>query len=236
MLCEIALKEVPSFSKLADESPGLEDDTDLPDSISDPEGDARAGGAAFAYDSLIPGEEQAAGGGSHDSSPLDAQVIVTTTDSEYSGIEIGDLNEDKSEKSNMTQVCSSSQETLLSIQSISPTRKPSLQKGVSQDLNGNPEIEDTSEGDRVVLPSPGEDLPQGIGSLTDREPAIVYCIRFICARFLLSGTKRVLKPDKVARVSVKSLALMCVSSAVAIYPQVFLLNLFTDVTPGQLLI
>ncbi|XP_060084449.1 huntingtin-like [Ylistrum balloti] len=224
-----SLQEVPSFSKLAEESAGLEDDADIPDPVSDPAGDASsAEGSAYVYNTFVARGES--GAGSEDTSPVDTQVIVTTTDSEYSGIEIGDLNEEKSEKSNMTQVCSSSQETLLSIQSISPTRKPSLQKGVSQDLNGNPEIEDTFEGDRSLLPSPGEDVSVSIGSLIDRQPAIVYCIRFIASRFLLSGCKRVLKPDKAVRVSVKSLALTCVSSAVAMYPQVFLLNLFTDVS------
>ncbi|XP_033756060.1 huntingtin-like [Pecten maximus] len=224
-----SLQEVPSFSKLAEES-GLEDDTDIPDPMADPGGDSSAEGSSFVYNTFVAREESGAEGGSEDASPVDTQVIVTTTDSEYSGIEIGDLNEDKSEKSNITQVCSSSQETLLSIQSISPTRKPSLQKGVSQDLNGNPEIEDVLEGDRSLLPSPGEDISASIGSLTDRQPAIVYCIRFIASRFLLSGCKRVLKPDKTVRVSVKSLALTCVSSAVAMYPQLFLLNLFTDVS------
>ncbi|XP_071090376.1 huntingtin-like isoform X1 [Haliotis cracherodii] len=162
----------------------------------------------------------------------DATVVVTS-DNDYSNVEIGDLNEEKSERSTLSH--SSSVETLLSIKSLSPKRRPSLRKGVSQDLNGNPEYDPLGGSDTPErsspLPSPlppgmREDAGNDIGSLLDEELPLLYCVRLLCRGFLLNGSEGGLLPDKVARVSLKSLALSCVASALSLCPKIFLYKLF----------
>lgn len=64
-----------------------------------------------------------------------------------------------------------------------------------------------------------------IGSFTDAAVALEYCCRFIAKSFLLTGHPNHLIPDKSVRISVKSLALSCISSILNHYPRVFLMYL-----------
>lgn len=59
----------------------------------------------------------------------------------------------------------------------------------------------------------------------DKSIPLLYCTRLITKLFLLSGTSQTCIPDKLVRVSVKSLALSCLSSIFLIYPSGFLANL-----------
>ncbi|XP_067936803.1 huntingtin-like [Watersipora subatra] len=60
-----------------------------------------------------------------------------------------------------------------------------------------------------------------IGTLTDStQPPIMYSARLLCQTFLLTGnTEERLFPDREVRVSIKSLALSCMSHIMRIYPQ-----------------
>lgn len=60
-----------------------------------------------------------------------------------------------------------------------------------------------------------------IGDFKDKNIPLIYCARFITKNFLLSGSPNILIPDKIVRVSVKSLALTCLSTIVGLYPQIF---------------
>ncbi|XP_018571399.1 huntingtin [Anoplophora glabripennis] len=64
-----------------------------------------------------------------------------------------------------------------------------------------------------------------IGEYLDNHTPLLYCTRLITKLFLLSGTPQTCLPDKLVRVSVKSLALSCLSSIFLIYPSGFLANL-----------
>ncbi|KAJ8928271.1 hypothetical protein NQ314_019222 [Rhamnusium bicolor] len=64
-----------------------------------------------------------------------------------------------------------------------------------------------------------------IGEFLDKNIPIIYCVRLITKMFLLAGTPRTCIPDKSIRVSVKSLALSCLSSIFFLYPAGFLIYL-----------
>ncbi|XP_053407184.1 huntingtin-like isoform X2 [Mercenaria mercenaria] len=154
-------------------------------------------------------------------------VINCDEPEEYSNVEIGDLQEDKSEQSGLSNINTGSQETLLSIKSLSPTHKiEGRLEIIGQDMNGNPEIVEP-EFCELVSPMPTEsdvNILDKIGSETEGVP-LVYCMRVICGRFLLSGKPGELMPDRRVRVSVKSLALGNVAYAVRLAPSLFLQKL-----------
>lgn len=67
---------------------------------------------------------------------------------------------------------------------------------------------------------------QGIpDTLKDDEVPLLFYLRLICKRFLLTGVTEGLVADKKVRVSLKSLALGCVASCLAICPRLFLFKL-----------
>ncbi|XP_041368406.1 huntingtin-like isoform X2 [Gigantopelta aegis] len=164
-----------------------------------------------------------------------ASSLVVTSENNYSNVEIGEFIEEKSERSALSH--SSSVETLLSIRSISPKQKPSLKRELDQDLNGNPSVFDPSEMQDSPLPSP---LPPGlceqrgsdVGSILGDEMPLVYCVRLLCRRFLLQGEHGALIPDKITRVSLKSLALGCIASSFTLCPQIFFYKLFPEENVG----
>ena len=56
---------------------------------------------------------------------------------------------------------------------------------------------------------------------------ILHCVRLMCS-FLLAGKAGKMLPDSLTRVSVKSLALNCLSHALAIYPGAFLARVMPE--------
>lgn len=62
-------------------------------------------------------------------------------------------------------------------------------------------------------------LPEfDIGRLTQADVPLKYCCRYLISTFLLTNKVGQLIPDKVFRVSVKSLALTCIAHILRIYP------------------
>ncbi|XP_014488672.1 PREDICTED: huntingtin isoform X2 [Dinoponera quadriceps] len=57
-----------------------------------------------------------------------------------------------------------------------------------------------------------------IGSFTDSDMPVKFCCRYLVSSFLLAGKPGHLMPDKLFRVSVKSLALTCVGYILKLYP------------------
>ena len=65
-----------------------------------------------------------------------------------------------------------------------------------------------------------------VGELSDEdEVPIVFLARFLCSKFLLSGIKGGLVPDKQVRVSIKVLALHSISLLLHFHPNTLLLKL-----------
>ncbi|XP_035223827.1 huntingtin-like, partial [Stegodyphus dumicola] len=108
-----------------------------------------------------------------------------------------------------------------------PKRIPFLKKGASDEsmLDTDDEFWDSTS-----TPSPGpasrvEYKIGNIGTFTDADIPLKYCARLLCSSFLLSGTPGSCIPDKHVRISVKSLALACLSSILSFYPKGFFLPL-----------
>lgn len=64
-----------------------------------------------------------------------------------------------------------------------------------------------------------------IGSLLDSDVTLRYCCRLLASSFLLTGTPGQLMPDKLCRVSVKSLALSCLGNVLKFYPEMLFASL-----------
>lgn len=237
--------ETSAFVSDFDSSTGRPDDS-AASSSSSTKGTVRPNNVSFAADlddeltsdetmTMTDATAAASVGGSEEDNILDP--VVLTTENTYTSVEIGDVNEERSERSTLSH--SSSVETLLSVKSLSPKHRPPLRKGVSQDLNGNPEYDGVSAAEpgsrESASPSPVpvvvvvvEDVPPGIGFFCDGEVPLVYCARLLCRRFLLAGTSQNLISDKTVRVSMKTLALGSIASAINIYPRLCLYNMFVD--------
>lgn len=63
-----------------------------------------------------------------------------------------------------------------------------------------------------------------IGSFTDSDMPVKFCCRYLVSSFLLAGKSGHLIPDKLFRVSVKSLALTCVGYILKLYPHLLTMN------------
>lgn len=61
-----------------------------------------------------------------------------------------------------------------------------------------------------------------IGSFTDSDVSLKYCCRYLASSFLLAGKPGELVPDKLFRVSIKSLTLICLANAIRLYPNILL--------------
>ena len=238
-----ALSEVPSTSALSttSEDTGLDDDSEM----SEIKQDTGSLTDATSLDSALDGS--APPGSSIEGDIVDDQMTQKSPDSEnddgvmfvadaqYSGVEIGDIQEDQSQKSNLSKECSGSQETLLSIKSLSPSHVTHPQPNIGQDLNGNPEViiePDNTEAVSLDADTCQEDIMNNIGSVTDGLP-LLYCVRLICRRFLLSRKKGELVTDRQVRVSVKTLALGSFGCALNHLPSIFLEKLFTKDVKGK---
>ena len=76
---------------------------------------------------------------------------------------------------------------------------------------------DSPQRSLVNVPYPEFD----IGRLTGADVPLKYCCRYLASSFLLTGKVGQLIPDKVFRVSVKSLALTCIANILRICPSLF---------------
>ena len=146
-----------------------------------------------------------------------------TTEGAYSNIEIADVAEDNSEKP-MSQ--SSSADTLSEIK-MSPEEEAPMKRNASEEKL---DVESPMDIDTSEASASGNGVPQlregDIGALTDTdEVPLVYCGRLLCSKFLLTGHQQGLIGDRAVRVSVKSLALGCMSCIVGILPEMFLRKL-----------
>ncbi|KAH9487495.1 hypothetical protein Btru_075739 [Bulinus truncatus] len=128
---------------------------------------------------------------------------------------------------------SDSIETLKSVRSISPNtvQLPVIQLP-GHDMNGNPQII-VYPGDEVMSaasPNPAESfeqIPIEQDILMEDEVPLLFYLRLLCKRFLLTGMS-----DKQVRVSLKSLALGCITCSFALCPRLFLFKLCPTAVNG----
>uniref|UniRef100_A0AAV2LJ79 Huntingtin n=1 Tax=Knipowitschia caucasica TaxID=637954 RepID=A0AAV2LJ79_KNICA len=167
------------------------------------------------------------------SSSSTSDKVLDGSESQYSGMQIGTLQDEEEEGASTA----SQQEPF--IQSALALSKPHLFEGRGHNRQGSDSSvdrflpkEETTEPEPDNKPSRIKGL---IGHYTDKDKEpLVHCVRLLAASFLLNGQKKGLIPDKEVRVSVKALALSCVGAAAALHPASFFNSLYLEPLDGIL--
>ncbi|XP_050193918.1 huntingtin isoform X1 [Myiozetetes cayanensis] len=162
------------------------------------------------------------------SSASNSGKVLEGAEGQYSGMQIGQLQDEEDEAANILQDDSSEsfRNSSLALQqphllkTMSHSRQPS-----DSSVDRFTSKEDAAEaGDQENKPSR---VKGDIGHYTDGDSApLVHCVRLLSASFLLTGEKGALVPDRDVRVSVKALAVSCVGAAVALHPESFFSKLY----------
>ncbi|NWT01277.1 HD protein, partial [Mionectes macconnelli] len=157
-----------------------------------------------------------------------SEIVLEGAEGQYSGMQIGQLQDEEDEAANILQDDSSDsfRNSSLALQqphllkTMSHSRQPS-----DSSVDRFTSKEDAAEaGDHENKPSR---VKGDIGHYTDGDSApLVHCVRLLSASFLLTGEKGALVPDRDVRVSVKALAVSCVGAAVALHPESFFSKLY----------
>ncbi|XP_064509431.1 huntingtin isoform X2 [Pseudopipra pipra] len=157
-----------------------------------------------------------------------SEIVLEGAEGQYSGMQIGQLQDEEDEAANILQDDSSEsfRNSSLALQqphllkTMSHSRQPS-----DSSVDRFTSKEDAAEaGDHENKPSR---VKGDIGHYTDGDSApLVHCVRLLSASFLLTGEKGALVPDRDVRVSVKALAVSCVGAAVALHPESFFSKLY----------
>ncbi|XP_033369601.1 huntingtin isoform X3 [Parus major] len=157
-----------------------------------------------------------------------SEIVLEGAEGQYSGMQIGQLQDEEDEAGNILQDDSSDsfRNSSLALQqshllkTMSHSRQPS-----DSSVDRFTSKEDSADaGDHDSKPSR---VKGDIGHYTDRDSApLVHCVRLLSASFLLTGDKGALVPDRDVRVSVKALAVSCVGAAVALHPESFFSKLY----------
>ncbi|XP_035180821.1 huntingtin isoform X1 [Oxyura jamaicensis] len=157
-----------------------------------------------------------------------SEIVLESAEGQYSGMQIGQLQDEEDEAANILQDDSSESFRNSSI----ALQQPHLLKTTSHSRQPSDSSVDrfTSKED-AADPGDHENKPSrikgDIGHYTDGNSApLVHCVRLLSASFLLTGEKGALVPDRDVRVSVKALAVSCVGAAVALHPESFFSKLY----------
>lgn len=164
-----------------------------------------------------------------------AELVLDDSESQYSGMQIGTLQDEEDEAAAPPSSQEEPPEPFL--QSALALSKPHLFDGRGHNRQGS----DSSVDRFIPKDEPAELEPDNkplrikgpIGHYTDEgvEP-LVSCVRLLAASFLLTGQKNGLIPDKEVRVSVKALAVSCVGAAAALHPEAFFNSLYLEPLDG----
>ncbi|XP_054599920.2 huntingtin isoform X3 [Nothobranchius furzeri] len=163
-----------------------------------------------------------------------AELVLDGSESQYSGMQIGTLQDEEDEGAPSSSQEEPSEPFLQSALALS---KPHLFEGRGHNRQGS----DSSVDRFTPKDEPAEPEPDNkpsrikglIGHYTDQQAEpLVHCVRLLAASFLLSGQKNGLIPDKEVRVSVKALAVSCVGAAAALHPEAFFNPLYLEPLDG----
>uniref|UniRef100_T1IW53 Huntingtin n=1 Tax=Strigamia maritima TaxID=126957 RepID=T1IW53_STRMM len=208
--------EIGSLVSLAGDESGIEDDLCSTSDVNQPARESLTSLDSIGGDSespqfseVQPSEDDAMG-----LEEASCSSVADDDKSEYSNVKIGQLKDS----------------VLLRAPVIGTlTRSPKLKHRMSKTPNNDPL---NCENNDVFTWDPGTtNSPQtidsafrigDIGSFTDQACPLMYCARLLCSSFLLTGTSGVIMPDKNVRVSVKALALGCLSASIGLEPKIFL--------------
>ncbi|KAM9142849.1 huntingtin isoform 3-T3 [Pangshura tecta] len=162
------------------------------------------------------------------SSAGNTEKVLDGTESQYSGMQIGQLQDEEDEAANVLHDDSSEpfRNSSLALQ------QPNLLKNMSHSRQpSDSSVDRFMAKEEAVESIDHENKPSrikgDIGHYSDGNSApLVHCVRLLSAAFLLTGEKGALVPDREVRVSVKALAVSCVGAAVALHPESFFSKLY----------
>ncbi|XP_053357677.1 huntingtin isoform X2 [Clarias gariepinus] len=164
-----------------------------------------------------------------------AELVLDGSDSQYSGMQIGTLQDEEEE--GVAPAADEASESLA--HSVLALSKPHLLEGKGHNRQASDSSVDRFvPKDEVLEPVDLDNklsrIKGDIGHYTDpAEAPLVHCVRLLSASFLLSGQRNGLVPDKEVRVSVKALAVSCVGAAAALLPETFFNRLYLQPLDGQ---
>ncbi|KAL1023919.1 hypothetical protein UPYG_G00048960 [Umbra pygmaea] len=165
-----------------------------------------------------------------------AELVLDGSESQYSGMQIGTL-QDEEEEGTAPSSHDQEQPELFS-QSALARSKPHLLEGRGHNRQGSDSSVDRFiTKDETLEPTDLDNKPSRIkgpiGHYTDQEAEpLVHCVRLLSASFLLTGERNGVVPDNEVRVSVKALALSCVGAAAALHPEAFFNPLYLEPLSG----
>ncbi|XP_077136171.1 huntingtin isoform X3 [Ranitomeya variabilis] len=156
------------------------------------------------------------------------EKVIDGTENQYSGMQIGQLQDEEDEGMIIHQGepgdCFGNPSLGLNHSHLLKTMGHSRQSSDSSVDRFVSREEMVEPGDMEIKLSR---IKGDIGHYTDADAApLIHCVRLLSASFLLTGQKGAMVPDRVVRVSVKALALSCVGAAVALYPEAFFSRLY----------
>ncbi|XP_037546596.1 huntingtin, partial [Nematolebias whitei] len=163
-----------------------------------------------------------------------AELVLDGSESQYSGMQIGTLQDEEDEGAAPSSQDKPSEPFLQSALALS---KPHLFDGRGHNRQGS----DSSVDRFIPKDEPAEPEPDSkpsrikgpIGHYTDQDlEPLVHCVRLLAASFLLTGQKNDPIPDKEVRVSVKALAVSCIGAAAALHPEAFFNSLYLEAPKG----
>ncbi|XP_041041506.1 huntingtin isoform X4 [Carcharodon carcharias] len=164
-----------------------------------------------------------------------SELVLDGTDSQYSAMQIGQLQDEEEDTSNTpgdalldgftSSTLAVNKSHLLSHMGHSrQSSDSSVDRFVAKD-------DCVESADLDIKPCR---IKGDIGHYTDENAApLVHCVRLLSASFLLTGQKSGLIPDREVRVSVKALAVSCVGAAIGLHPEAFFNKLYR--TPLEVL-
>uniref|UniRef100_A0A673IMQ9 Huntingtin n=1 Tax=Sinocyclocheilus rhinocerous TaxID=307959 RepID=A0A673IMQ9_9TELE len=165
-----------------------------------------------------------------------AELVLDGSDSQYSGMQIGTLQDEEEEGA--APPPDKSPEPFS--QSALALSKPHLLEGKGHNRQSSDSSVDRFIPKEEVLEpaeldnSPPSRIKGDIGHYTDpKEEPLVHCVRLLAASFLLTGQRNGLVPDNEVRVSVKALAVSCVGAAATLLPEAFFNKLYLQPLEGQ---
>ncbi|MEE6462620.1 hypothetical protein FKM82_001656 [Ascaphus truei] len=157
-----------------------------------------------------------------------SEIVVDGVESQYSGMQIGQLQDEEDEGTILHQDDPADH---FGSSSLGLNQSHLLKAMGHSRQSSDSSVDRFVTKEEAVEPGDLESKPSrikgDIGHYTDVNAApLIHCVRLLSASFLLTGQKSALVPDKEVRVSVKALAVSCVGAAVALYPEAFYSKLY----------
>ncbi|XP_068132416.1 huntingtin isoform X2 [Hyperolius riggenbachi] len=157
-----------------------------------------------------------------------SEIVIDGAESQYSGMQIGQLQDEEDEGAIIHQEEPSDR---FENSALGLNQSHLLKTMGHSRQSSDSSVDRFVTKEDVVEPGDLENKPSrikgDIGHYTDGEATpLIHCVRLLSASFLLTGQKGALVADRDVRVSVKALALSCVGAAVSLCPEAFFSKLY----------